>query len=256
MTKNDLDIGIFLNNVDYFCRLRDKKISDLERENGVSAGYFSRLRKKFEEGSPKNPKLGVALATAVNLRVPLEILSTVDFSAGINELKKQVLCYIGEIIVRTGKGNISWSPVDIGKLVNYPGFQNTKLSIPLDYPALGAPVVQLEVLPPNGNGCLISRAYFARKDWQTDLYYVETIRIGEDLFRMNFPPMPSVCNMELWMHINGTTQIVMNAAMDNDQEQGHAMRALQNIITTGLPKIPNFGTAIMNEITSTISGEN
>ena len=252
MTKNDLDMSIFLNNIDYFCNLRGKKISDLERENGVSAGYFSRLRKKVEEGTPKYPKLSVALATAVNLRVPLEMLSNINFATGLSELNRQVLCYIGEIVVRTSRGDMSWSPIDISSLINYPGFQSTRLSALIPYKSFGSEVICIDALPPHGNGFLISKAYYTRKDWQTDLYYIETIRVSDDLYRMDFKPTLSARSMELWMHINGTLQIVMNVAMDNNEAPGHAMRALQNIVNTEIPKIPSFGTAIMNEIKSTI----
>lgn len=97
-----------INNIYYLIKDRNMKIGDVEKEVGVSTGYFSRLSKDDNQGSPSTETL---CALSELLSVSLDSLVYLDLSE-MGPQDKLVSDFILKLIDKTTSGSLLWNRGD------------------------------------------------------------------------------------------------------------------------------------------------
>lgn len=256
MTKKDFDINVFLSNIEFFCEKSGKKIGELERETGVSTGYFSRIRGSLTNDKPKIPKMHVALAVAKNLHIPLDVLATVKFSSVEEERQMKNMQYTAELINRTNEQKISWEriPLNINALRKSPMFATQQI-VEAIYPAVASrnrnvvvwtfPNVPEKVLVLTGDIW-----YMRRND--SIIYFTEGIYVPPGYVSINFPTSPEDRFFGLWLHTESENNFsLMNAINRGDEINLYTMfSSLKDSINAAGIQAPPVAQEITDEIDS------
>lgn len=93
-----------LNNIYFLSRKKGIKISEIESEAGLSAGYISRLNK---EGNTTPLNLELVVMAAGLLRVPMECLLSLDYD-DMTSTQEYLASFIGKLTADTCKNELRW----------------------------------------------------------------------------------------------------------------------------------------------------
>lgn len=122
-----------INNIYYLIKDRNMKIGDVEKEVGVSTGYFSRLSKEDNQASPSMETL---CALSELLSVSLDSLVYLDLTE-MGPQDKLVSDFILKLIDKTTSGNLLWNRgdsktvfVDIQNFDQHPLYDENEYSRP------------------------------------------------------------------------------------------------------------------------------
>lgn len=255
MTKKDFDINVFLSNIEFFCEKSGKKIGELERETGVSTGYFSRIRGSLTNDKPKIPKVHVALAVAKNLHVPLDILATVDFSTVEEEHEKRNIQYVAELVNRTNDKRVIWEkiPLTTKALREMPGFEKQKLQ-DIIYPIVGGRdenVVLWSTAEDKKNVFVVNQniQYMRRND--STIYFIEGFYVPKLFVSGNLPPSRREHNIALWLHTkDGKNFCLMNAEDDEEDKLFTMLSSLRDSINANEIQTEDVAQEVADEIDS------
>lgn len=93
----------FLNNIETLRNSRGMKIGDLEKELGVSTGYFSRLAKK-----PENlPGIDLIVKASGLFKISLDTLILIDISV-LGADDRRILSFLRQVKSKTAHGVMEW----------------------------------------------------------------------------------------------------------------------------------------------------
>lgn len=101
-----------INNIYYLIKDRNMKIGDVEKEVGVSTGYFSRLSKEDNQASPSMETL---CALAELLGVSLDSLAFLDLTE-MGYQDRLVSDFILKVIEMTVASNLLWTKQDMANV--------------------------------------------------------------------------------------------------------------------------------------------
>ena len=101
-----------INNIYYLIKDRNMKIGDVEKEVGVSTGYFSRLSKEDNQASPSMETL---CALADLLGVSLDSLAFLDLTE-MGYQDRLVSDFILKVIEMTVASNLLWTKQDMANV--------------------------------------------------------------------------------------------------------------------------------------------
>lgn len=256
MTKKDFDINVFLSNIEFFCEKSGKKIGELERETGVSTGYFSRIRSSLTTGNPKIPKVHVALAAARNLHIPLDVLTTVNFASVEEDRQLKNMQYIAELITRTNEQKISWEriPLNVFALQKSPMFATQQI-IETTYPAVagaGRNIVVWTFPAVPERVMVLTEDVWCMQRNGSFIYFTAGLHVPPGYVSTNFPPSPKDRIFALWLHTENKGNFsLMNAINNGNEIQLYTMfSSLKDSINAARIKAAPVAQEITDEIDS------
>lgn len=95
----------FLSNVSYKIKERGLRIGDVEKEAGLSVGYFSRM--KNDNSCKSGPSIDSLVKISNILRVDLTLLVTTELDS-LTESETTIYMFIRYLIKQTHEGKIKW----------------------------------------------------------------------------------------------------------------------------------------------------
>lgn len=101
---NDFNKSLLINNINFLMKRKGLKIGDVEKQLGVSAGYFSRICK---EGNTTLPGIDFLYKLGNIIDAPLDALITVDYSA-LTPDENRILEFINVLLNKTTSNIYLW----------------------------------------------------------------------------------------------------------------------------------------------------
>lgn len=101
---NDFNKSLLINNINFLMKRKGLKIGDVEKQIGVSAGYFSRICK---EGNTTLPGIDFLYKLGNIIDAPLDALITVDYCA-LTPDENRILEFINVLLNKTNSNIYLW----------------------------------------------------------------------------------------------------------------------------------------------------
>lgn len=120
----NLDYKLFLDNIQYLCRIKNIKLGELEKEIGSSVGYFARLKK--EDGSYSAPSIDKIFLISEKFNISIDYLLTTPLAA-FTSTELYVISNLKKMTALTNSDKVYWQLFTKEDFYLEPEFENGKV---------------------------------------------------------------------------------------------------------------------------------